>query len=321
MTRTLARACALLLLLLTGCLWMRPAHADISCTANMSALTFTVDPLTGQASTNTATFTYTCSNGNTSTRSAMVCASIGEPNGGQTNPRLMSDASGDTLRFDMFQDGGYSQIWGSQFFGTNTPLMFKVTLGRNSSTTKSITLYGRVEGNQFGTPPGTYQDNYQNYDTALTINQQSGNTAPTNCGGSVSPDYFPFTVSATVAKNCLVSASPLDFGTTTGVLSANVDVNTSLTAQCTSGTPYTVSLDNGQNAVGTTRRMKGSSSGQYISYELYANAGRTSRWGANSSSGTGSGNAQPLTVYGRVPPQTTPKADTYTDLITVTVSY
>jgi spore coat protein U-like protein len=321
MNRTLARACALLLLLLTGCLWMRPAHAAITCTANMSNLSFTVDPLSGQATTSTATFSYTCRNSANSTRSATVCASIGEPNGGQTSPRLMSDGAGDTLRFDLFQDAGYSLIWGSQFFGSTTPYQIPVTLARNSTVTRQLTLYGRVEGNQFGAPPGTYQDSYQNYDTALTINEVGGSTPPGTCGGGVSSDYFPFLVSATIGSNCLVSASPLDFGTTTGVLSANVDVNTSLTAQCTSGTPYTVSLDDGQNAVGTTRRMRGSSSGQYVTYELYTNAGRTSRWGTNSSNGTGSGNAQPLTVFGRVPPQTTPKADTYTDLITVTVNY
>lgn len=321
MNRTLARACALLLLLVAGCLWMRPAHAAITCTASMTNLVFTVDPLTGQATSSPATLSYTCTNSVNSARSATVCASIGEPGGGQTSPRLMSDGAGNTLRFDLFQDPGYGLIWGSQFFGSNTPYKLPLTFSGRGSQSGSVTLYGRVEGNQFTAPPGTYTDRYQSSDTAITINEVSGRTPPSNCSGTQSSSYFPFLVTATIGKNCLISASPLDFGTTTGVLSANVDVNTSLTAQCTSGTPYTVSLDNGQNAVGTARRMKGSSSGQYISYELYTNAGRTSRWGNASSSGTGSGNAQPLTVFGRVPPQTTPKADTYTDLITVTVSY
>ncbi|MCE3520182.1 spore coat protein U domain-containing protein, partial [Escherichia coli] len=35
----------------------------------------------------------------------------------------------------------------------------------------------------------------------------------------------------------------------------------------------------------------------------------------------GSGAAQPYTVYGRVPVQTTPAPGTYTDTITVTVTY
>ena len=43
--------------------------------------------------------------------------------------------------------------------------------------------------------------------------------------------------------------------------------------------------------------------------------------GTNTIAGTGSGGSQSYTVYGRVPPQTTPAAATYTDTITVTVTY
>ncbi|EEF26199.1 conserved hypothetical protein [Ricinus communis] len=37
--------------------------------------------------------------------------------------------------------------------------------------------------------------------------------------------------------------------------------------------------------------------------------------------GTGTGNAQLLTIYGRVPPQTTPSSGTYTDTVVVTLTY
>jgi spore coat protein U-like protein len=38
--------------------------------------------------------------------------------------------------------------------------------------------------------------------------------------------------------------------------------------------------------------------------------------------GTGTGATQPaVTVYGRVPPQTTPAIGTYTDTVVVTVTY
>jgi len=36
---------------------------------------------------------------------------------------------------------------------------------------------------------------------------------------------------------------------------------------------------------------------------------------------TGTGSSQSFTVYGRIPTQTTPSPDTYTDTITVTVTY
>jgi len=38
-------------------------------------------------------------------------------------------------------------------------------------------------------------------------------------------------------------------------------------------------------------------------------------------SATGNGAAQSYTVYGRIPAQTTPAPNTYTDTITITVTY
>ncbi len=62
-----------------------------------------------------------------------------------------------------------------------------------------------------------------------------------------------------------------------------------------------------------------------VGYQLYQNAGRTTVWGntpgTDTVPGTGSGASQTLTVYGRVPPQTTPPAATYNDSVTVTVNY
>ena len=82
-------------------------------------------------------------------------------------------------------------------------------------------------------------------------------------------------------------------------------------------------LDNGQHATGTTRRLQGP--GGFVTYELYRNATRTQRWGAtlnnDTVAGSGNGGNQALTVYGRVPGQTTPSAGTYNDTITVTVTY
>jgi spore coat protein U-like protein len=62
-----------------------------------------------------------------------------------------------------------------------------------------------------------------------------------------------------------------------------------------------------------------------VTYGLYRDAARSLAWGAttgvNTASGTGTGTTQTLTVYGRVAPQTTPKAGTYTDTIVATVTY
>jgi spore coat protein U-like protein len=107
-----------------------------------------------------------------------------------------------------------------------------------------------------------------------------------------------------------------------GLLLANTDGTSTVTVQCASGAAYQVGLDNGQHASGTTRRMQGP--GGLVTYELYRNTTRTQRWGStintDTVSGTGNGANQTLTVYGRVPNQTTPSAGIYNDTITVTVT-
>lgn len=62
-----------------------------------------------------------------------------------------------------------------------------------------------------------------------------------------------------------------------------------------------------------------------IGYALYRDSGRTQNWGetvgTDTVAGTGDGNVQAITVYGRVPAQATPGVGTYTDSVTVTVTY
>ena len=63
-----------------------------------------------------------------------------------------------------------------------------------------------------------------------------------------------------------------------------------------------------------------------VTYGLYKDAARSTGWGSSivsgeTVSGTGTGSAQALTVYGRVPPQSTPPPGTYSDVVVVTVTY
>ena len=62
-----------------------------------------------------------------------------------------------------------------------------------------------------------------------------------------------------------------------------------------------------------------------VGFQLYQDAGHTTLWGntqgTNTASGTGTGSAQSIVVYGQVPAQTTPKPDTYQTTITATVYF
>ncbi len=133
-----------------------------------------------------------------------------------------------------------------------------------------------------------------------------------------------FQVRMTIQADCrIVSASDLNFGTN-GVISANVEVNSSLNVQCTNLTPYTIGLNAGTGSGATVAARLMTLSGATIQYSLYSDAARTTVWGdaaANWVAATGNGASQLYSIFGRVPPQTTPVPGLYTDTVTVTVTF
>jgi len=133
------------------------------------------------------------------------------------------------------------------------------------------------------------------------------------------------TVQVTITATCTInSASTLNFGTQ-GVLATNVDQSSTIQVTCTNTTPYNIGLDAGIGAGATVATRKLTSGANTVNYTLYSNSGRTTVWGNTVSTdtvaGTGNGAAQSYTVYGRIPSQTTPAPGSYTDTITVTVTY
>jgi spore coat protein U-like protein len=144
-------------------------------------------------------------------------------------------------------------------------------------------------------------------------------------GANAATTSSNFTVQITIAAACTInSASNLDFGTN-GVLAANVDQTSTINVQCTDTTPYNIGLDAGTGSGATVASRKMTSGGATVNYALYSNAARTTVWGNTVSTdtvaATGNGASQSFTVYGRVPAQTTPAPGTYTDTVTVTVTY
>ena len=142
--------------------------------------------------------------------------------------------------------------------------------------------------------------------------------------GNTNATSASFTAGAGYSATCSVSAATLSFGST-GVLSAALDGTTSLTTTCSASTPYTIGLDGGNAGASDPTQRKMSYGGTQITYGLYQNAARSQPWedstGTNTAAGTGTGSGQPITVYGRVPAQTTPAPGTYSDSIVATLTY
>lgn len=134
-----------------------------------------------------------------------------------------------------------------------------------------------------------------------------------------------FTSQMTITAECKVqSASTMDFGSY-GVLDAARTASSALGVQCTNGQGYSISLDGGNGASGTTTTRTMEHAAEHINYTLSKDAAHTQNWGNAGgeivSSLTGNGSVQSYTVYGNVPAQVTPSANAYSDVITVTVTY
>ncbi len=136
-----------------------------------------------------------------------------------------------------------------------------------------------------------------------------------------------FQVNASV---CYVSGTTLNFGSGLDPINGSVpvDASSTLSVQCTNTTAWSVALDAGTNAGGATvfgsRAIKNGA--QTLAYQLYTNAGRTTVWGDGSGgsspvTGTGTGSTQALTVYGRLPSLAGAIPGSYTDTVTITITY
>jgi spore coat protein U-like protein len=134
-----------------------------------------------------------------------------------------------------------------------------------------------------------------------------------------------FQVSVQLQATCVInSASALIFATS-GVLNANVDQSSTIQVACTDTTPYTIGLDAGTGTGASVATRKLTNGSTTIDYTLYSDSNHSAVWGntpgTDTVAGTGNGVAQNYPVYGRIAPQSSPAPGTYTDTITVTVSY
>jgi spore coat protein U-like protein len=136
-----------------------------------------------------------------------------------------------------------------------------------------------------------------------------------------------------ITASCTIGATSLTFATTAGtsLVSTQVTQTGSISVTCTNTAPYSIGLDNGQNASASQRRMINGAN--YLSYNIYVDAAHTNAWTTATSNsacttanscylGTGNGSAQTVSVYGVVPTvATAPTSGTYNDSVTITVTY
>lgn len=134
-----------------------------------------------------------------------------------------------------------------------------------------------------------------------------------------------FQVDATVIGACNVSATNLAFGNYDTLAATDTDATSTVTVQCALLTSYDIELGPGTGAGATTTSRKMTKGADTLIYSLYQDVARLLVWGNTSPtdtvSGTGTGLADDHTVYGRVPAGQNVNTGSYTDTVTVTVTF
>lgn len=149
---------------------------------------------------------------------------------------------------------------------------------------------------------------------------------------NTSPQTATFDVKLTIVADCVVASNgDMDFNST-GYITAPIDTSTTFKFGCTKGTTPNVKLTSANTGCpgGAARCMKNGASA-YVNYELYTDSSGGTVWPAAGqtpsvagdgtvASGAGSAN-KTVTVYGRVPVQTTDTPGNYSDTVTVSVYF
>jgi spore coat protein U-like protein len=133
-----------------------------------------------------------------------------------------------------------------------------------------------------------------------------------------------FGVTMAITAQCLINSTATLTLSSVGVIQANNDANTPLHIQCTNTTPFTIGLDAGTTTGATIAQRLLVNGSATVNYNLFTSAAYATVWGMTGGalvSSTGTGADQTFTIYARVPAQTTPAPGTYTDTVTVTVTY
>ncbi|ALX86312.1 hypothetical protein APT56_25800 [Achromobacter denitrificans] len=162
--------------------------------------------------------------------------------------------------------------------------------------------------------------------------------APTYSSGEVRGQLA---VELTIGKGCEVingtvnganAFGTLSFGEVSSLANNVIDAQAKgsggaiVKLNCTKDVAYRVSLDDGRHSSGAGARrlaLVGGATDAFVPYNLYQDAARSKVWDSqNPYTGTGSGAAEEMVVYGRIPTmKETPASGKYADVVMLTVSW
>ncbi|MGJ3255867.1 MAG: Csu type fimbrial protein, partial [Alcanivorax sp.] len=267
------------------------------------------------------TVNWSCTRGFFDSNQSTMCVHVGNDNSGGMLPRRLVPNSNQppSLPFNVYTTAARVEVVGQPGGATNAGIPVNVNMPFftfNDSGT--VTLYGLLPGPLPGT---TRAEFHQALMTGSQVRVRPGgfNQSCSANAGNITSNYT-LTAQVTIPDQCQVSASDLDFGTRNTPLT-QADSTSTVTVRCTNTTDFEVGLNGGL----TGNRQMSNGTAQ-VAYELYQNAGRSVLWGnlpgtRRTGIGQGTGSAQNLTVFGRVFADPTAGEGSYSDTVTVEVTF
>lgn len=340
MTR-LARACHAAALLALPCALLAlsaPARAD-TCTISMTDVAFgDVSPVENAEHTASGNGMVTCSWSLLSALppfvllfpNVVVCVNAGLGTNSTAYSGRKLGFGGTLIDYNLYTAAGHAaaNTWGSaaqagtvgfSFSGGVLPLV-------GGSIVRNFTVHGYMppSASLAAAPTSNDGDTVYRSNFGGTMTYAFYNLIQPACtaGSSVA---FAFEARATVKNDCQITVNPLAFGNT-GTLTVTRRTSSTLSVQCTNNNSWKIALNGGSVANDmAARKMKKLTGAETISYVLSSTLDGQS-WGDGTGStavvsGTGTGIAQAVTLYGRVPPQTSPSPGDYKDSVMATVIF
>ncbi len=134
-------------------------------------------------------------------------------------------------------------------------------------------------------------------------------------------------VSASVAAVCIIGNATLAFGAYNPTSGTALTATSSVTLTCTLSTPYNIGMNAGTTTGGTTTLRLMTTTGGTLGYKIFQNSGYTTNWGNTVGTDTlpGTSSASSLTqsipIYGQIPASEAAVVGSYTDTVTMTVTF
>ena len=141
------------------------------------------------------------------------------------------------------------------------------------------------------------------------------------------------TVSSNIDVSCIISTTNIDFDAYDAVgahSAADLTATGGISSTCTTGSGGNIKIGQGlhassgsTDAVPARRMVHATDATEFLEYNVYSDSTWETKWdNATGEAYTGTGIAQPLTVYGSITKnQTSAVVGSYTDTLVVTINY